>query len=129
MQRTVLSHLISYLPSLSFYRHHAWLNTRCHEMALKRLVRFKKKTWNLKIVIVSTTVTILDWCFQAGISLLKVNNKSTRTRCGICSILTIKIPKQRYWGSPGVMLLTLNISHTLFQCFYCYLWTCNYRLG
>ena len=32
----------------------------------------------------------------AGIYLLKVNNGSTRTRCEICSKLTIKIPEWRH---------------------------------
>ena len=40
--------------------------------------------------------------FPAGIYLLKVNSKNTRTRCEIMSLL-----------------LTLNIFRTLFQCFYC----------
>ena len=31
----------------------------------------------------------------AGIYLLKVNNENTRTRCEICSKLTIKIPERR----------------------------------
>ena len=30
----------------------------------------------------------------AGIYLLKVNNRNTRTRCEICSKLTIKTPEQ-----------------------------------
>ena len=30
---------------------------------------------------------------QAGIYLLKVNNRNTRTRCEICSKLTIKTPE------------------------------------
>ena len=46
----------------------------------------------------------------AGIYLLKVNNRNTRTKCKICSKLTIK--------TPGVVLMTLllilNIFHTLF---------------
>ena len=33
----------------------------------------------------------------AGIYLLKVNNRNTRTRCEICSKLTIKIPERRQW--------------------------------
>ena len=33
----------------------------------------------------------------AGIYLLKVNNRNTRTRCEICSVLTIKIPERRHW--------------------------------
>ena len=32
----------------------------------------------------------------AGIYLLKVNKRNTRTRCGICSKLTIKIPERRH---------------------------------
>ena len=30
-----------------------------------------------------------------GIYLLKVNNRNTRTRCEICSNLTIKVPERR----------------------------------
>ena len=33
----------------------------------------------------------------AGIYLLKVNNRNTRTRCEICSKLTIKTPERRHW--------------------------------
>ena len=32
----------------------------------------------------------------AGIYLLKVNNRNTRTRCEICSKLTIKTPERRH---------------------------------
>ena len=34
--------------------------------------------------------------FPAGIYLLKVNNRNTRTRCEICSKLTIKTPERRH---------------------------------
>ena len=33
--------------------------------------------------------------FPAGIYLLKVNNRNTRTKCEICSKLTIKTPERR----------------------------------
>ena len=33
----------------------------------------------------------------AGNYLLKFNNKNTRTRCEICSKLTIKTPERRHW--------------------------------
>ena len=33
----------------------------------------------------------------AGIYLLKVNNRNTRTRCEICSKLTINTPERRHW--------------------------------
>ena len=52
-----------------------------------------------------------------GNCMFKVNNKNTRTRCEICSMLTITTP------STGVVLmsflLNLNIFHTLPLCFYC----------
>ena len=35
-------------------------------------------------------------CYPAGIYLLKVNNRNTRTRCEICSKLTIKTPERRH---------------------------------
>ena len=37
----------------------------------------------------------LEGYYPAGIYMLKVNNRNTRTRCEICSKLTIKIPV--YW--------------------------------
>ena len=49
----------------------------------------------------------------------KVNNRNTRTRCEICS----KSTKRHQNDANGVvlvsLLLTLNIFHTLFSCFYC----------
>ena len=36
-----------------------------------------------------------NYPFPAGIYLLKVNNRNTRTRCEICSKLTIKTPERR----------------------------------
>ena len=48
----------------------------------------------------------------AGIYLLKVINRITRTRCEICSNLTIKIPEQRHWFRFGVFIVNFeHISH------------------
>ena len=48
----------------------------------------------------------------AGIHLLKVNNKNTRTRCEICSKLTIKTPERRQWRRSGVFIVNFeHISH------------------
>ena len=48
----------------------------------------------------------------AGIYLLKVNNRNTRTRCEICSKSTIKTPDQHYWRRSGVFILKFeHISH------------------
>ena len=47
----------------------------------------------------------------AGIYLLKVNNRNTRTRCEICSKLTIKTPERRL-ASSGVFIVNFeHISH------------------
>ena len=48
----------------------------------------------------------------AGIYLLKVNNRNTRTRCEICSKLTMKTPEQRHWHRSGVCIVNFeHISH------------------
>ena len=44
------------------------------------------------------------------IYLLKVNNKNTRTRCEICSKLTIKTPERRQWRRSGVFA---NFEHVI----------------
>ena len=44
----------------------------------------------------------------AGIYLLKVNNRN-RTRCEICSKLTIKIPERRHWHRSGIFIV--NFEH------------------
>ena len=41
--------------------------------------------------------------------MLKVNNRNTRTRCEICSKLTIKIPEQRQWHCSGIFIV--NFEH------------------
>ena len=47
-----------------------------------------------------------------GIYMLKLNNKNTRTRCEICSKLTIKIPERRHWRRSGVFIVNFgHISH------------------
>ena len=52
--------------------------------------------------------------YPVGIYLLKVNNRNSRTRCEICSKLTIETPEQCHVRRSGVLLLTLNIFLTLF---------------
>ena len=48
----------------------------------------------------------------AGIYLLEVNKRNTRTRCEICSKLTIKIPERRQWRYSGIFIVNLeHISH------------------
>ena len=48
----------------------------------------------------------------AGIYLLKVNNRNTKTRCEICSKLTINTPERRHWRRSGVFIVNFeHISH------------------
>ena len=50
--------------------------------------------------------------YPAGIYLPKVNNINTRTRCEICSKLTIKTPERRHWRRSGVFIVNFEyISH------------------
>ena len=42
------------------------------------------------------------------IYLLKVNNRNTRTRCKICSKLTIKAPEQRQWRRFAVFIVNFE---------------------
>ena len=39
--------------------------------------------------------------YPVGIYLVKVNYRNTRTRCEICSKLTIKTPERRHWRRSG----------------------------
>ena len=66
-----------------------------------------KRTSNIRNTFMHLSQPIL--IYAAGISQLKVINRNTRTRCEICSKLTIKTPERRQ-----ALLLTLNIFHTLF---------------
>ena len=45
----------------------------------------------------------------AGNYKFKVNNRNIRTRCEICSKLTIKIPERRQWRRSGIFIV--NFEH------------------
>ena len=71
------------------------------------LLKFLFQNENIKII--SKIVNLKKIHFPAGMYLLKVNNKNTRTRCEICSKLTIKIPEQT---PSGIFIVNLeHISH------------------
>ena len=56
----------------------------------------KVKSQNLLTNISYNRLKRIDFDNPAGIYLLKVNNRNTRTRCVICSKLTIKTPERRH---------------------------------
>ena len=61
---------------------------------------------------------MISCLIPAGNYIFKVSNRNTRTRCDICSKLTIKTPERHQNDTIGVALvslvLTLNIFHILF---------------
>ena len=60
--------------------------------------------------------------FQQGFNCLK-SAENNRKRCEICSNLTIKTHQNDVIDIVLVsLLLTLNIFHNFFYCFYCWLW-------
>ena len=69
---------------------------------------FRKDKQRLKMSLAFNNCNTL----LVSINMLKFNKKDTRTRCEICSKLTIKTPERRQFVSS--LFLTLNIFHTLF---------------
>ena len=68
----------------------------------------------MKLRKLHTQVVVINSANPAGNYLLKFNNTNTRTVYEIRSKLTIKTAERRHWRLAGVLLLTLNIFHTLF---------------
>ena len=57
-------------------------------------------------------ITKISANIPAGNYMLKVNNRNTRTRCEICSKLTIKTPEWGQWRHSGVFIANFeHISH------------------
>ena len=55
--------------------------------------------------------------YPAGNYMFIVNNRNTRTRCEICSKLTIKTPERRYWRHSGVFIVNFKHISDLLQVF------------
>ena len=55
---------------------------------------------------------ILGKIYQPACYLLNVNNRNTRTKCEICSKLTMKILERRHWDRSGIFIVNFeHISH------------------
>ena len=48
--------------------------------------------------------------FSVAIYLFKVNDGNTRTRCEICSKLTIKTPERRHWHHSVVFIVNFELN-------------------
>ena len=51
----------------------------------------------------------------AGIYLLKVCNKNTRTRCEMCSKVTVKTPERHHW-SKTLKTIRRQFADKFFEC-------------
>ena len=94
---------------------HCFKSAPCafHFVEMFYFVEILSKTrWNLKP---SDLKRIEVWksLHRANKYMLKDHNKSTRTRSGISSKLTIKTSERRHW--PRSLLLTLHISHVIVE--------------
>ena len=47
--------------------------------------------------------------YSTSIYLLNFNNRNTRTKCKICSKLTIKTPEQRHWCHSGIFIVNFEL--------------------
>ena len=54
------------------------------------------------------TVILESSYIPAANYMSKVNNRNTRTRCEICSKLTIKIPERRHWRRSGIFIVNFE---------------------
>ena len=70
---------------------------------VRKLLKNGYKEILLKLLTQSeATIPIGDWMF-------KVNNRNTRARCDICSMLIIKTPERRHW--PRSVFFIINFEH------------------
>ena len=66
-------------------------------LGMKETLEKKKKKWTASNTASVQSFQNLSDLVPDGNYMFKVNNRSIRTRCEICSELTIKTPERRYW--------------------------------
>ena len=114
------------------------INTRimhqiCSQLTLKKL---GWRYWSRSVLFIVSFEHILHTSGisivgfeEVNIRLFKANNGYTRIMYQICSKLTIKKLVWRYWSRSGVLLLlTLNIFHTLFWRYHCWFWRGKFQM-
>ena len=102
-----------YMSNLIFFPDKQFL---CHVKNFDNSICSQYQISKSVILIVSlmviTSFLLFLHQFPVGIYLLKVNIRNTRTRCEICSKLTIKMPERRHWRHYGVFIVNFeHISH------------------
>ena len=78
-------------------------------------LHYNRPNFGLALIFIAKLLllTSLKYLYtSAGIYLLKVNNRITRTSCKMCSKVTIKTPERRKLHRSGVFIVSfLHISH------------------
>ena len=83
-----------------------FLELRCYYLNLKLLVMV------IEVNLFELFVRQLGESNPSGNYMFKFINRNTRTRCEICSKLTIKIPERRHWRRSGIFIVNFeHISH------------------
>ena len=80
-------------------------SSECLIHFFKIVVLSVENIWEMISKVYSDPCQTLKLSFPAGIYLLKVDNRNTKTRCEICSKITKKTRKRRHGSHSGVFIV------------------------
>ena len=101
------------MTSWSSLRHDFMTDRQSQYLALVLVKSFFVVFWRFKMVrTFGNDSSTLILFYPTGNYMFTVNNRNAKTRCRICSKLTIKTPERRDWNRPGVFIVNSeHISH------------------
>ena len=101
------------MTSWSSLRHDFMTGRQSQYLALVLVKSFFVVFWRFKMVrTFGNDSSTLIFFYPTGNYMFTVNNRNAKTRCRICSKLTIKTPERRNWNRPGVFIVNSeHISH------------------
>ena len=88
-------------------------NRKDHKILFNLIfVYWQKPSSNVRQIKIIQLHVSVSKPFPVGNYLLKLKNRNTKTRCEICSKLTIKIAEGRQWRCSGILIVNFeHISH------------------
>ena len=101
------------MTSWSSLRHDFMTDRQSQYLPLVLVKSFFVVFWRFKMVrTFGNDSSTLILFYPTGNYMFTVNNRNAKTRCRICSKLTIKTPERRKWNRPGVFIVNSeHISH------------------
>ena len=101
------------MTSWSSLRHDFMTDRQSQYLVLVLVKSFFVVFWRFKMVrTFGNDSSTLILFYPTGNYMFTVNNRNAKTRCRICSKLTIKTPERRNWNRPGVFIVNSeHISH------------------